>query len=102
MTSIFLKLAHYYYLSVVASLVEDLKAKHPNLTDEIELLTNADPSRSHKYLRYGVKQLLAGQKLTDILETIKLFHTLSSKLPHLGQRICASLRSNTDKPLAVC
>lgn len=79
--SLFLKLARYYHISVLASIIEDLKNKHPNLTNEIDLLAAKDPSHSHKYLRYAVKTLASGQvDINTIIQTINLFHQLFPKL----------------------
>lgn len=48
---------------------EILKAKYPNLTDQIDLLDQAAP----KYLIWAVKQLLEGYEVREIIDGINSF-----------------------------
>jgi len=57
-----------------------LKQKYPELSDEIEILGEEDPSSKWKYLEWQVKQLLAGAEVESLVGLTEKFHKNSGRL----------------------
>lgn len=69
------------FLIKLADKTSELKLKYPEFADDIEFLSENDPSPSKKYLPYAVKQLTSHQALrNEISDVINLFHKLQGKL----------------------
>ncbi|MCZ2224630.1 MAG: hypothetical protein LC122_13475 [Chitinophagales bacterium] len=65
----------------LASIKSDLINKFPEYKNEIEILSNRDPSKKDKYLTYATKQLVSGQALiNEISDVINLFHKHVNRL----------------------
>jgi len=58
----------------IAGKVDNLKAKHPDLSSEIDEIHQKDPSKNDKYTDWSVRQILRGHSLNDIIPTVELFH----------------------------
>jgi len=54
--------------------INRLKTKNPELSSQIDELVDFDPSRTNKYVIWGVKQLKSGTKLKDLLSAISYYH----------------------------
>lgn len=65
---------------VSAAKVDDLKAKHPDIAEDIQKLHDNDPTSQKKYLPWGTKRLLDGDKALDIVEAITKFERLSRRM----------------------
>jgi hypothetical protein len=64
----------------VAGKIDDLKKQLPDRAEEIDVLADADPSPTKKYLDWAVKQLIAGKDILDVSTIIKDFHNLVKRL----------------------
>ena len=64
----------------IAGKVDNLKAKHPDLSAEIDEIHQKDPSKNDKYIDWSVRQILRGHSLNDIIPTVELFHKKFSLL----------------------
>ena len=63
-----------------AAKVDDLASKYPELESDIRALNEQDPSKSKKYLTWGVKQLTLGAPLQDLVLAIRDFHSRAAGL----------------------
>lgn len=63
-----------------AAKVDDLVASNPRLEAEIRSLNDKDPSKTKKYLPWGVKQLLRGESVDDVASVIKDYNANIAKL----------------------
>lgn len=63
-----------------AAKVDDLMEKYPALADEIEFLDEADPSPTKRYLEWGVKRLIAGERRALIERAMERFDLAQNKL----------------------
>lgn len=73
------KVANYFVR--LADKTSDLKLKHPNHAEDIQVLSDEDPTSNKKYLNYAVKQLVSKQALKEeISDVVKLFHKFQHKL----------------------
>jgi hypothetical protein len=58
----------------IAGRVDDLKKKYPDISEEIDEISQRDPSHRNKYVDWSVKQILRGHSLNDIIPTVELFN----------------------------
>ena len=66
------KLANKFSTFLIASRVEDLKKRYPNI--DIDALVAQDPSQNNKYLQWMAAQLSNGYSIEDLAKVILYFH----------------------------
>ncbi len=75
------KFANMYNFLCFAGKVDDLQLKYPEFKNQIQYLSDNDPTGNNKYLDYAVKVLVSKQALErEIVDVIDLFHKNYNKL----------------------
>jgi len=82
---------------IAEGIADDLKQKHPNLSNEIDALVETDPSKKNKYLRWSVRQLDKGASMNDLVPTLDYFHKQQIKFPQKDINNYKSLKDLEDK-----
>lgn len=71
----------WYHNIHTASRLDDVKAKYPALSEQIDQMAAQDPSGNQKYLMWMAGQLNKGEPLDEIISLTQTFHERAAKLP---------------------
>jgi len=68
--------------------LEDTKAKYPNIGDDVDELSDNDPSGNNKYLGWSAKMVDNGADLYTVIDLVNSYHKGADKItPQMGEEV---------------